>query len=555
MTPRGRLLVAAGLAAVTVLAFLPSLGNGFVNYDDPLYVTKNFQVQQGLTLDGVRWAFTAIHGSNWHPLTWLSHMLDVSLFGMDPMGPHLVNVLLHALNAALLFLVLARATGLPWPSLAAAALFAVHPLRVESVSWIAERKDVLCLTFGFSALWMYLRYTESRRWAWYAGAIAAFALGLLVKPMIVTLPAVMLLMDAWPLGRIPSESFARSAAKRVTEKIPFLALVAASGAITVIAQRQGGLKDMEAFPMAARLANAAIACVAYLGKTIWPVDLAVHYPHPGAAVSYGLATIAFVLLAAITIACTLLRRQRPYLLFGWAWYLVALLPVIGIIQVGNQSMADRYTYLPHAGLFVAVVWGMRDLVRHRGVAVTLTMAALAVCATVTVQQQRHWKDSLALYTRLLDVQPDSLLAHANLSEIYLTSGDDRLAVHHIDEALRLNPRDTAARINQGILLGRRNDLDSAIALFQAVLLDAPNSEGAHFNLGMALFMKGDYAAAAPPLAYTAKRQPADADVHLMLGVCYGNTGRLPEARAEFETVLRLRPGDPGAKANLARIEP
>lgn len=406
---RSPLLLGGSLAILTVLAFLPSLANGFVLIDDPFYVTANREVLKGITREGLAWALTANVVNNWHPLTVLSHMLDVEVFGLAAAGHHLTSLLLHLASVLLLFEVLRRTTGALYRSALVAALFAVHPTRAESVAWVAERKDVLSGLFWMLALLAYVHYARRPSRGRYLLVALAMALGLAAKPMLVTLPCVLLLLDLWPLER-------RELGRLILEKIPLFVLSAASS-LTTLHYQKTSLAPLEALPWDLRFANAAVSYVAYLGKAFLPRDLAVFYPFPQ-TIPLGQTLGAVALLAALTILAVRRVRESPWLLVGWLWFLGTLVPVIGLVQVGRQAMADRYTYLPCIGLFLAVVWGMAELVERRAA----LRPALAVCAVLAVLvltaltqgQVRHWQDSVTLFRHALAVTGDNELARRGL---------------------------------------------------------------------------------------------------------------------------------------------
>ncbi len=420
------------LALMTVLAYSPVRQAALVVFDDPVYV-QNPQVKAGLTWAGVQWAFTTWYGSNWHPLTWLSHMLDASLFGVDAGAQHFVNVLIHAANALLLFLLLSRMTKKMWPSAFVAALFAWHPLHVESVAWISERKDVLSTFFGFLSLLAYSKYVEkfqvpkSKFRVWYAWSLGLFALSLMAKPMLVTLPFVMLLLDVWPLGRIQLLGMGRSASPNtqhatrntqiLLEKLPFLALTIASSVVTFLAQRGEAVVSLEQHPLGLRLANALVSYVNYLGKTFWPAKLAIIYPLPNQIPDWQIAGAA-VVLAVISFLVWRARKTSPCLLIGWLWFLGALVPVIGIVQVGGQALADRYTYVPFIGLFIALAYGAADAAarfRISDVVVSIAVALVLIASLcVTEYQLRFWQNSQTLFAHAIEVTKDNAIAHINL---------------------------------------------------------------------------------------------------------------------------------------------
>jgi len=473
----------------------------FVNYDDPDYVTANPHVRQGITADGALWALTSTEAANWFPVTRLSHMLDVQLFGMDAGWHHLVSVLIHAAASVLLFLLLMRATGARAPSAFVAFVFALHPLHVESVAWVAERKDVLCALFWFLALWAYVR-------GWRALVIVAFVLGLMSKPMIVTLPLTLLLLDMWPLKR----------GLRLREKLPLFALAAAGAVVTIVVQKAGGAVNPAAM---FGLGNALVSYVVYVAKTFWPAGLAVFYPYPERVALWHVA-LAVAALAAISWQAIRLRGARPYLAAGWFWFLATLLPVIGIVRVGEQARADRYMYVPMIGLAVMVAWGGTDLLRKwprlRG---ALAIGACVACAGVAWAQVGYWRNSETLFAHALEVTTDNYIAEHNLGT-YLTDQPGRLpeAVTHLERAVRLQPELGQAHSDLGIALaGTPGRLEDAIAEFRTAMRLRPDSEVPHINMANAL----------------------------------AQAGRLKEAEAEYETALRMQPDAPGVKDRMARV--
>ncbi len=493
---RRRAVVVSALLALAVLAVFGRVaGNEFLTYDDNAYVTGNSEVRAGVTLHGIGWALTTAKAHNWHPLTWISHMLDVQLYGLDPAGHHITSVLLHAASTVLLFLFLRRVTRATWRSALVAALFGVHPLHVESVAWIAERKDVLSTCFMMVTLLLYARWTRSGRRADYVLVVAAFALGLLSKPMLVTLPVFLLLLDVWPMGR------AGSFGRRLVEKLPLFGLSLASSLMTVWAQQQGGaVRTLEAFSLAARTANAVVTYVRYLGMAIWPEGLAVFYPHPGRSLPPGQVAWASVILVAVTASAVALRKTRPYVAFGWAWYLVTLLPVIGLIQVGDQAMADRYTYVPLIGPFVAAVWGASDaLGRWRVLAASplrspiLGGAACGLVASVGLLawiQAGLWRDTITLFEHAIRVTKDNYRAQQVLGDGFAVRGDFDRAEPHYREALRIKPEDRVVMANLGSLRLHKGGFEEAAALFRGVLRVEPGNAPAHYNLGNALTGQG-----------------------------------------------------------------
>ena len=492
---KARAAVAGALVLAVAAIYTPTLGHGFVDLDDSEYVYENPRVSAGLEAGGVRWAFTTFHAANWHPLTWLSHMLDVELFGAAPAGHHATSVGLHALNSVLVFLGLEALTLAFWPSAAVAALFAVHPLRVESVAWVAERKDLLCALFGLLACGAYVNWARKGGGARYLAVAGLFALALMSKPMLVTLPVLLLLVDYWPLGRLRR---ARDLWLRSREKLPLFALSTLSSWITYVAQAGGGATAAaERFPLGDRLLNAALSYVAYLGQTVWPRALAAFYPHPnahGARVALVPALGAAFGLVAATWIVVARRARRPWLVVGWLWFAVALVPVIGVVQVGSQARADRYTYLPLVGIFVIAAWGAsaacaRWRVPSGAVAAFAGAALLAYGATARAQVA-SWRDSETLYRRALAVTQSNFLAWNNLGVAQLERGEPSLALESFERAVRIKADYASAWYNAGVALNRLDQPVRAVAAYRESLrLDARNADG-WANLGASLRMLG-----------------------------------------------------------------
>lgn len=498
---RGGWLAALGLAGLVALAYGAVGGLGFVNFDDPRYVFQNPYVRRGLTFEGVAWAFTSFHAGNWHPVTWLSHMLDVELFGLEPGWHHLVAAVLHGVATLLLFGCLRAATGRTRPSALASALFAVHPLHVESVAWISERKDVLAAIFWFLAAWAYVRWARRPGAARYAAVAAAFALGLMSKPMVVTLPLVLLLLDGWPLGRVSAAAPLRPQALALArEKAPLFAMSLASAAVTLVAQSRGeSLASAPALPAAARIGNAFLSTALYLGKTLWPARLAAVYPHPGlgaGGVPPGPALASAALVAALTALALWQRRRRPYLAVGWFWYLVALLPVIGLVQVGLQGMADRYTYLPLVGIFIAFAWLAAEVAhgsRPRLLAVAAASLGLVLaCAAASRRQVETWRDSFTLFGHALEVTGDNWLALRNLGIAQQDAGRHDEAIASLERSVRLMPLDGQAWMDLGISYASARRYREAGECFQRAVAMRPGDDYAWFNLGIFYALSGQW---------------------------------------------------------------
>jgi Flp pilus assembly protein TadD len=560
-SPGRTALIAAGLA---VLAAVPYLARGglrsFVNLDDNEYVFENAFVRKGLTLDGLRWAFTSFHSGNWHPLTWLSHMLDVSLFGLDATWHHATNVALHALTTALLFTALRRLTGIRWPSALAAALFAVHPLHVESVAWVAERKDVLSGLLFVLVLLAYERCAR-RRGAWRCLPVAGLlALGLMAKPMLVTTPFVLLLLDFWPLARLRAPAAGAARGPRApwvspaAEKLPLLALCAASAVVTFLAQRAGGaVPGLGELAPGARVANAVVSCAWYLVKTFWPFSLAVYYPHH-VEVSPWRLVAAVPALTAMTALVIARRRRLPYLAVGWCWFLGMLVPVIGIVQIGGQAMADRYTYLPAIGLFLALAWFLRERGRAPGVlrAVSAAAAALLVpLSAASVLQAGYWRDEETLYRHALAVTSGNWLAHANLGASLVAAKRHEEAMVHLREAIRLAPDYDHAHNNLGVALGALGRPDEAEAAYRRALTLSPRYFEARFNLANAYAEAGRTPEAVAAYREALAVKPDAAAAHYNLARSLAALGRTGESLQHYREALRLDPEAPDVLNNLA----
>lgn len=550
---------AALLLASTLVVFSGSASHEFISYDDPGYVTGNAVVRSGLNVRSAAWATSTLEMSNWHPLTWLSHMLDVELFGLAPAGHHLMSVVLHGLSAVVLYLSMLRLTGRPWRSLAVAALFALHPLHVESVAWVAERKDVLSGLLGHVTLLLYAGYVRKPSAVRYVATTIAFALGLLAKPMLVTLPVVLLILDGWPLGRLgrfgAAGWWARARAL-VLEKVPFFVLALASSAVTIYAQRRGGsLVGLGEASLGLRASNAALAYWGYLSQAFWPSDLAVLYPLP-AAIPPGLAVGAAMALGLVTAGAWWQASRLPYVAAGWSWFLVTLLPVIGLIQVGAQSRADRYTYLPLTGVFIALVWATAEVAARipRGRALTSALAAAVTVAlaAATWRQLAVWSDSLTLYRHTLDVTSGNYLIMNNYGAALNEAGRSGEAIPVLEAAIALEPRHAPSYYN----LGRihhvvRRDYPLAAALYRQAIQLEPGYVDAEINLGGVLNKMDRFEEAAAVLERARGRVgPTRAELLFNLAVAQVGLAKVDAALAELETLRRL---DPGLARQLERF--
>ena len=512
------------LAVLTWAVFGQTLRHDFVNYDDPRYVYQNTRITSGLNIAGIAWAFTHIHSENWHPLTTITHMLDSSLYGLKAGGHHFTNVLLHTVAVVLLFLLLQQMTGALWKSAFVAAVFAIHPLHVESVAWVAERKDVLSGVFFMLTLLAYVHYARAPSTWRYLIVAFVFALGLMSKPMLVTLPFVLLLLDYWPLRRIRDQRsrVGRQLLSLLVEKIPLIALSAVSSVITFLAQR-GALGGTEQLPMLARINNALVSYVVYVRQMFWPANLAVFYPHPENRLPPWEISLALAVLIGITIAAVILRKKAPYFIMGWFWYLGMLVPVIGLVQVGWQGHADRYTYLPQIGLYIAGTWAVADLTalwpRRRvllGAAALLLIGALSWSSSV---QTSYWRDSETLFTHALAVTRNNDVAENNLGIVFL----------------------------------QRGQLDEAISRLQAAIDLRPENGPAHNNLAKALLQKGRLAEAMVHYRKFFEIEPENVEARNILGTALIQQGRIREAIEQWQEAQAIEPENGNAASNLAWV--
>ena len=525
-------LLALGLIALTLLAFWPVVDCGFVNFDDPEYVTENAVVQRGLTWSGVRWAFTTGTLGNYHPLTWLSLMLDRTLWGGAALAFHLTNVALHAANAVLLFLVLRRMTGATWRPLLVAALFAVHPLRVESVAWVSARKDCLSALFGLLAIGAYVRYAARPSPARYAIVACLFATSLLAKAMFVTLPAALLLLDHWPLRRT------RPWRTLVLEKLPLLGIAVAASALTFAVQRAGGaVGGIDRYPIWQRVGNAAIAYFSYLAKTLVPTNLAVFYPHPR-TLQVAMLIVALAALLTITALAIVRRRTAPWMLIGWLWFLGTLVPMIGLVQVGGHARADRYMYVPMIGLLIAVVWSLPAMRRTCAVASVALVIALGL---MTRREVGHWRNSVTLWERAIAVTNDNYVAHTNLAVELARRGDAAVAEQHYRDAVRIRPDWSTAHNGLGVLLAARGDTSGALAAYESAIAARPDFAVAHRNLARQLADQGRSDEAVQHYRRAIALRPHDAKAHLLLGLELARRGDLSAAREHLDAAADLEP--------------
>jgi Flp pilus assembly protein TadD len=569
---RRELFIYLLLVLATVVVYWQVANHDFIHHDDTQYVSENPHVQTGFTRQSLVWAFTTTHAANWHPLTWLSHMLDCQLYDLNPMGHHLTNLLLHLANTLLLFIVLKQMTGAIWRSGLVAALFALHPLHVESVAWVAERKDVLSTFFWLATMWTYGRYVAAPGSRRYLCTLFLFALGLMAKPMLVTLPFVLLLLDYWPLRRFQAGpagsndqgqvqlplSLLRTrtpSSRLIWEKAPLFIFSLASCVVTFLVQQKGGaVETVEAFPFTIRISNALVSYVSYMGKMIWPQSLAVFYPHPGTSLPGWQTVAAGLLLICITIGVIRAGRKRAYLTVGWLWYLGTLVPVIGLVQVGAQALADRYTYVPLIGLFIMISWFIPDLLaawRHRGIvlggAAVTVVSALMVC---TWMQLQHWKNDLTLFEHAITVTSNNYLAHDSLGNALAEQGKLDQAITHYNAALRIKPNSLNTHNNLGVAFLEGGDIDKALTHYYAALRLKSDSAETHNNLGVAFFSMGQLNKAISHYLTAIELDPTFGKAYNNLGNVLFQQGKLDEAIIQYHKALEIKTNYPEAHNNL-----
>ncbi len=581
-------LIALGLAILTLGVFWRVTGHEFLNYDDGVYAAENPYVLGGLTSQGLVWAFKTFCAGNWHPLTWVSLMLDAAVFGREPFGFHLMNLIFHLANVLLLFLLLNRMTHRPWRSAFVAALFAIHPLHVESVAWLPERKDVLSTFFGLLAILAYVGYVRRPSWGRYVPILLLFALSLMAKPMLVTLPILLLLLDYWPLRRSDQSSVISNQSGKagpstkhqapwifVLEKGPLFVLSAGSCVVAYIAQHaSGAMANLDRIPVGLRIGNALESYVNYALKTVYPAKLAVFYPYPRSLDLFGVFGAAGLLIAT-TVLVMCAARTRPYLAFGWVWYVVSLLPVIGLVQVGAQAMADRYTYVPLIGLFIMIAWGIPELmvkwsngqtvessspINHQPSTINhclpLIVVALAVVAAFSVRSYRQvsfWQDNRALFGHAIEVTKDNYLAHHNLGVALFQDGDLEGAKEHFAKAVRIRPEHTPAQCALGTVLMQTGRPKEAMRhLSEAVRLDN-NLSDAHNSLGLLLAAQGRPKEAIAHYEQALRIEPQNPDTHFNMAAALAASRELPQAAEQYAEALRLRPNDAEAHNGLGIV--
>jgi tetratricopeptide (TPR) repeat protein len=579
------------LFAVTLTLFAPSARYDFINCDDPDYITNNPNVLGGLTWAGVKWAFAAPHVGNWIPISWITHMLDVQVFGKHAGGPHIVNAVIHALNAALAFWLLWRVTASLWRSAFVAALFALHPLRVESVAWVCERRDVLSVFFALLTLIAYARYVKSdvcrvsgadvggskldvgcsmfgvrspKPAFWYLLSLLFFALGLMSKAMVVTVPFLMLLLDYWPLRRLQldgqssPEAVAAALWPRVREKIPFFLLSAVFSVLTVWGQRElGAVPALESLPVPVRMENALVSYARYLAKEIWPVNLALQYPYVGRW-PFSLVLISLLLVVGISAWALRVRRKQPCVLMGWLWFMGALLPVIGLIQAGSQSMADRFTYLPSIGLFIIVAWGLPGFLPQTAAAsrfsAVLAGLVLVACAWRSHDQLTTWQDSGTVFRHAIAVTKGNWFARGCLGSYLVQQGQTDAAIEQFQTGLAISPRDSGLLANlAGVLADKKQQYTNALALYEASVRSDPNRADRRGKYAGLLTQTGKTDEAMAQYREMLRLNPSDADTHNKLGIALASQGKLNEAIAQLQQAVQLAPDLSYAHCNLGNV--
>jgi tetratricopeptide (TPR) repeat protein len=563
------LFVSLCLIVAIIIAYAQASNFDFVDFDDGSYITENSHVQEGLTVESIIWAFTAFHSANWHPLTWFSHMLDCQLYGLNPMGHHWTNVQFHIANTLLLFFIFFKMTGALWRSAFVAALFALHPLHVESVAWVSERKDVLSTFFGLLMIIAYYRYVKLPCLKNYMLVIILFSLGLMAKPMLVTFPFVLLLLDYWPLKRFKlinngaqpdgTPVFVRQPSFRlVLEKVPLFIMVVISSILTFLAQQsENALVPLESLSVKTRIANALISYISYVLKAVWPRNLAVYYPHPVDTLPFWQICGAALLISTACIWAIRTSKKYPYIAVGLFWYLGTLLPVIGLVQVSDQAMADRYTYIPLIGLFIIVAWGVSDLLvkwHYRkiffGVSVVIILSALTAR---TFSQASHWRNTITLFENAVKVTENNYRALNNLGNALVDKGKYDEAVLHFTEAIRINPQKTDARNNLASVLFLQGNADEAIIYYNEILNTHPQETDTRNNLANVLFSQGKPNEAIFHYNKILQTNSEYADVHCNLAYVLSTQGRFEEAELHYREALRIDPKYLKAHYNLGNI--
>ncbi|MCX8052780.1 MAG: tetratricopeptide repeat protein [Armatimonadetes bacterium] len=589
MDRRILLLLLVGLVGLTFAVYYRALGCDFINTDDPAYVTRNAHVRNGLTLRSVKWAFTTTSNANWHPLTWISHQIDSSIFGLKPWGHHLTAVVIHAANVALLLLALLalkppslskpseiQTTGWIWRCAFVAALFATHPLHAESVAWVAERKNVLSTLFWLFTMLAYARYVKRPSVGRYALVALSLALGLMAKPMLVSLPIILLILDYWPLGRMTLTTAShelKSSRKRpvqaslqkpfrvlLIEKTPLFALAAASCVVTFVVQRSGGAMTLsEQYSLGIRAANAIVSYLTYISKTLLPTKLSIFYPHPGNTLPTSAVTICGILLVAIICSAILCAKKHPYVTVGWLWYLVTLIPVIGLVQVGRQAMADRYAYIPVIGLFIIAAWSIPDLLalaikpaRLRTAAILVgASAAILANAMITWSNLTYWRNGVEVYKHALRSTNGHYGVYYLLADAFFETGKKTEAVQQLNQAIKANPRFAEAYVSLGTIAASEGKLDRAASFYRKALHMNPNLVSARTNLGLMLLQQHRIHEAIELLREAVRVDRHPAQPHYVMGAAYDKLGDIEKALKHYKTAVRIDPDLPDARVALA----
>lgn len=555
------------LLVLVLFVYAQTRTHDFINYDDETYITSNPRVTKGLNAQNMLWALTASWASNWHPVTWISHMMDIEIHGMNPGAHHFTSMLFHTLNAFLVFFLFRKMTGELWKSCFLAVVFAIHPLHVESVAWVAERKDVLSTFFGLITLWGYVRYVKNPGICRYGLILIFYSLSLMAKPMLVTLPFVFLLLDYWPLRRfdqdIPSEekSWKRNyglqskAMQFSIEKIPLVVIALGSCFITILVQQRGGAVGAATmFPFWDRVANSLITYITYVKKFVWPFDLAVIYPYP-LSFPADKIILAGVLLAAVLILGFMGGKRFPYVIVGWLWYVGTLVPVIGLVQIGSQSMADRYTYFPLIGILIVITWVVPDLTAFRVHRRKLIFFAMIFCVCMTLSahvQTGYWKDSTRLFQHALDVTSGNWIANNNLGCALSQQGHAEQAIPYFQEALRINPEYDDARYNLGLAFVAGNRFNDAISQFSRILVTRPDDKDVHDRLGRIYGLQKRFDKAIDHFTRAIALDPYDAGVYNNIGIVYANQKDFRKAVIFFQKAIDINPDMSKAKKNLKK---
>lgn len=565
-----KMMISLLLILATLIPYGQIKNFDFVGYDDQEYITENIHVQKGLTADGIIWAFTTFHSSNWHPLTWLSHMLDCELYGLNPMGHHWTNLIFHVINTVLLFLILEMMTGAIWRSAFVAALFALHPLHVESVAWISERKDVLSTFFGFLMIGAYYYYVKAPDFKKYASVIVFFSLGLMSKPMLVTFPFVLFLLDFWPLERFHYKDNDLLMPKKITryhikknyslilEKIPLFILSVISCVLTYFAQKSWGSVQTLAFlSLKSRITNALVSYINYILKMFWPSKLAVFYPHPGNSLPTWQIFAAVLLVTCVCFLAIKAANTYPYIVMGMLWYFGTLVPVIGLVQVGEQAMADRYTYIPLIGLFVIFSWGISDLFRKwQNQKIYLGLIAMIILSFLTVKtfyQIRHWKNGVTLFEYTIKVTKNNYKAHNNLATSLGPLDVDR-AIFHYKEAVRIYPKYVTALRNLGIALYNKGNYEEAVLYFTRALKIDPQKIDIRMDLANIFFLQGKHEKAITQYKEILKTDSKNANAHYNLALMLSDQKKIDQAESHYREALKINPKHEKAHYNLGNME-